>query len=214
MKCIRMLTAAMVVAALTVGMFWVPEASAQPRPNIYDGGNRWQITFFVDSSPEHTEWATQEICFLPYTSDPTGIQGVWYALTYPDWNGRYRQEGDEVKMTGDWGKDVGHDQMTLYHTTWDAPQRTKGMAFKDWTEWMEDGKFGFIIGFANTRMTRVGSCPHPKVEGVELENRVLELSLKIPPRLRRDSKEEAQSPGDGLQESLETYFKRTGQKRK
>ena len=210
MKCIRMLTAAM-VAALTLGMFWGPEASAQPKPNVFDGGNRWQITFFDDSSSDHTEWATQEICFLPYMLDDTGITGIWYALSFPDWNGSYRQEGDEVKMTGDYAKDVGHDHMTLYHTTWDVPQRAKGMAFKDWTEWREDGAFGRIIGWGNARMTRVGHCSYPKGEGLELEKQVLKLSLKIPPRLRRDSKEEAQSPGDGLQESLETYFKRTRQ---
>jgi len=37
----------------------------------------------------------------------TSIQGVWYSTSYPDWNGRYYQEGDEVKMTGDFAKDTG-----------------------------------------------------------------------------------------------------------
>ena len=214
MKCIRILTAAMIVAALTLGMFWAPEISAQvPKPNVYDGGNRWLITGFIDQTPDHQEVATQVICFGPYVNYGTGITGVWYSLSFPDWNGIYYQEGDEVKMTGDYAKDVGHDHMTLFHTTYDHPQKPRGMAFKDWTEWREDGAFGRIIGFANARMTRSGRCPHPKGVGAAMEKRVLELSLKIPPRLMKDSKEEAKNPGDHGQESLETYFKRTGQNR-
>jgi len=212
MKCIRMLTAAM-VAALTLGMFWGPEASAQPKPNVFDGGNRWQITGFIDQTPGHDEVATQDICFLPFIGVEQSIQGVWYSLSFPDWNGRYYQEGDEVKMTGDYAKDVGHDHMTLLHTTYDHPQKPMGMAFKDWTEWREDGAFGLIIGFANARMTRYGRCSYPGGEGAELEKRVQDLSLKIPPRLMKDSKREAQNPGDHGQESLKTYFERTGQKR-
>ena len=69
------------------------------------------------------------------------------------------------------------------------------------------------LGGANARMTRYGRCPHPKGEGLGLEKRIRELSLKIPSRLMKDSKEEAQNPGDHGQESLETYFKRTGQNR-
>lgn len=212
MSLLKMFIALSIVAALTMGTLGVSESSAQPRPNVFDGGNLWQITAFDDSSPEHTEWATQEICFLPYIADATGIHGMWYSLSFPDWNGRYRQEGDEVKMTGDYAKDIGHDHMTLYHTTWDSRKRTRGMAFKDWTEWREDGASGRIIGWCNARMTRVGFHKYPKGEGIELEKRVLKLSQNIPPRLRRDSKEKAQSPLDGLQESLATYNKRIGKK--
>jgi len=121
----------MVVTVLMMEILCVAEASAQPKPNVYDGGNRWKITAFDDSFPEHPEWATQEICFLPYIADATGIQGMWYSLTFPDWNGRYRQEGDEVKMTGDYAKGVGHDHITLYHTVWDVSKRAKGVAFGD-----------------------------------------------------------------------------------
>jgi len=83
MKCIRMLTAAMVVAALTLGMFWVPEASAQPKPNVYDGGNRWLITGFLDQTADHQEVATQIICFGPYTGVEQSIQGMWYSPVIP-----------------------------------------------------------------------------------------------------------------------------------
>ena len=71
-----------------------------PKPNVYDDGNKWRITFYNDSTSNHTQWATQEICFLPFSSVGTSIQGVWYSTSFPDWNGRYYQEGDEVKMTG------------------------------------------------------------------------------------------------------------------
>ena len=212
MKYLKMLTAAMVTAVMTFGMFCAPEISAQvPKPNVYDGGNQWKITAFFDQTANHQEAATQVICFLPYTVVGTSIQGMWYSLSFPDWNGRYYQEGDEVKMTGDYANDVGHDHMTLFHTTWDHPEKAMGMAFKDWTEWREDGKFGRIIGFGNVRMVRDGHCLPPQIALEELERQILEQSLKIPPRLMKDSKEAAQNPSDREQESLEIYFKRTGQ---
>ncbi len=163
-----------------------------PRPNVFDGGNRWNITFYNDPSTIHQQWATQIICYLPYRIVGTSIQGVWYSLSFPDWNGLYYQEGDEVKMTGDYAGDVGHDHMTLFHTTVDVGN---GIMFKDWTEWREDRRFGFIIGWGNTRMQRQGYCPipHPGVviqpryltdiERQQFEAEALRQSEELPPRL-------------------------------
>ncbi|MFQ3247419.1 MAG: hypothetical protein ACI9SP_004075 [Arenicella sp.] len=197
--------------ALILGAMWISTAAAQSKPNVFDGGNRWEITYFNDPTGDHQQWATQALCFLPYSVVGTSIQGAWYSLTFPDWNGRYYQEGDEVKMTGDYANDVGHDHMTLFHTTFDGQGR--GMAFKDWTEWREDGAFGRIIGWGNTRMTRTGDCRFPQYATVaDLEQKVQSLSREVPQRLLKDGITEAQAPGDEGQESLDTYFTRTGQK--
>ncbi|MDJ0825006.1 MAG: hypothetical protein QNJ16_05825 [Rhodobacter sp.] len=210
MKHAKNRAALFVSTAVAVGLLGASYAAAQPKPNVFDGGNRWEITYFNDPASDHTQWATQIICFMPYAPLGTGITGAWYSLSFPDWNGRYYQEGDEVKMTGDYARDVGHDHMTLYHTTFDNPdERRGGMAFKDWTEWREDGSFGRIIGWGNARLVRVGRCPFEEVEGREAMEVMEALSLKVAPRLRLDGKE-AESPGEEGQESLEQYQERTG----
>lgn len=222
MRILKILSGAFIVMCLISSI-----ALAQvPRPNVVDGGNRWRITFYNDPDNTHQQWATQIICFLPYSPVGTSIQGTWYALTFPDWNGQYYQEGDEVKMTGDYDQDIGHDHMTLFHTTFDRSRNGRGMAFKDWTEWREDGQFGRIIGWGNTRMTRDGFCPAPqsarnqlqdvvhKVERLTHNERTaleqeeaLRFSQSLPPRLKRNG-EEGQFPGEKDLESVEDYLER------
>ena len=153
-----------VVSAIVLSvMVFVSSVSAgPPKPNVYDGGNKWKITFYNDSTGTHNQWATQEICFLPYTVKGSSIQGKWYSTSFPNWNGRYYQEGDEVKMTGDYAKDVGHDHMTFVHTTRDVPGSVvRGMPFGDWTEWWENGRYGRIIGWGNAKLERTGRCRFP-----------------------------------------------------
>jgi hypothetical protein len=193
--------------------------AAIPKPNVFDGGNRWKITYYNDPSVGHGQWATQVVCFLPYAQVGTSIQGAWYSLTFPDWNGRYYQEGDEVKMTGDYAKDVGHDHMTLFHTTVEWKNNPKGMAFKDWTEWREDGAYGRIIGWGNARLVRDGRCPisghisdvrnlsAEEVKRFEVE--ADQFSKSLPERLTK-SGEIARFPGQSRLESIDTYLKRTG----
>ncbi len=177
--------------------------SAVPKPNVYDGGNRWNITAFNDVSPVHTQSATQVICFSPYTVNAANnsIEGIWYSLSFPDWNGRYYQEGDELKMTGDYAKDIGHDHMTLQLTTM-GPKNE--VAFKDWTEWREDGRFGRIIGWANARLVRKGKCPK-----IIATHEAFSLSKELPERLTLKG-EVAKYPSQADLEPLENYLERTG----
>ncbi len=176
-------------------------AACVPKPNVYDNGNRWKVTFYNDPTTGHDQWASQIICFSSYTTVGTSIQGYWYALTFPDWNGRYYQEGDELKMTGDYAKDIGHDHLIFKHTTDDRSKQ--GVAFGDWTEWREDSKFGRIIGWGNATMERVGYC---KCDCKEID-KVEKFSKSLLPRLTLKG-EEAQSPGEKGQESIEVYLKR------
>lgn len=191
--------------------------SDPPKPNVFDGGNKWHITGYIDHTSNHTQVATQEICFLPYIVVGTSIQGSWYSTSFPDWNGRYYQEGDEIKMTGDYAEDVGHDHMTLLHTTYDVPGQVRGMAFKDWTEWREDGAYGNIIGWGNAKLERVGKChlftadlPRLQLGDLrEFEREAEEISLSLPDRLTVKG-EIARSPGQSDLESLADYQGRTG----
>ncbi|MCP4493533.1 MAG: hypothetical protein GY820_40450 [Gammaproteobacteria bacterium] len=147
--------------------FLVTSTFAYPRhdPNVYDGGNLWTITFHNDDSVAHTQWATQRICFLPYTAPGAGqtqIKGRWYSTSYPNWHGHYRQEGDSVKMVGNFWNGYGNDGITFDivtshpHTGLRYKHYTVGAGH--WNEWGDNGRFGSVFGFGNTILERVGKC--------------------------------------------------------
>ncbi len=141
--------------------------SAHPlEPDLVQYGNEWTITAYRDASTGHDEMATQRICFVPEAAVGTHKRYRWYSTTYPDWNGRATQEGDQIVMHGDFAKDVGHDAMF-----WDLVtniKRNEGAGH--WVEWREDGKFGGTIVFANAKFVRIGKCQIT-------EGRILELKL-------------------------------------
>ncbi|HXO19443.1 MAG TPA: hypothetical protein VOA87_05905 [Thermoanaerobaculia bacterium] len=198
-------TAAIAGLALLMGTVGLAgEARAQPKPNVFDGGNRWFITAYDDCSPIHQQWATQGICFLPYSHCSTGIEGVWYSTTYPGWSGRYMQEGDRVLMHGNWGKFIGSDGMVIDLFAGNSPN-DEGAG--QWTEWFNSGSFGNTVGFLNTRLRRAGKCPIPpnvdvtKMSEAELGKLSADLSRNVKPRLRKDGKPAA-SPTDPQQVPL------------
>lgn len=124
------------------------------RPNLVEGGNRWLITFHNDRSPLHDRWATQGICFRYTGRVGTHMGYIWYSDTYPNWNGRASQEGDQIFMHGDFWRNIGHDSMI-----WDIvtnSYRNEGAGH--WMEWLEDPGFGITIGLGNAKLRRVGSC--------------------------------------------------------
>ena len=160
-------------------------------PNVYKGGNRWAITAFNDASPVHAEMATQGICFLPPVAVGTHMRGDWYSDTFPDWNGVYSQEGDQVFMHGDFGRDSGHDSMTFEITTSSKRNQSGG----HWVEWFEGGVYGRTIVFANTSLQRVGDCNPMTAKELPF--------LYVAPRLLQDGKE-ASSPMEAGQLPLDS----------
>jgi len=191
---------------VTIAALLATTATAQaPAPNVVDGGNRWLITYYNDCDKGHSQWATQGICFLPYKPcGACGIQGAWYSDTFPDWNGRYMQEGDRLLMHGDYANNVGHDGMVIDLFGGTSP-RDEGAG--QWTEWRETGTYGTTIGFGNTRLRRVGRCQVPasadfsRMSQEEVEKLAGELSARVKPRLRKDGKH-AESPNDPEQVPL------------
>ena len=175
-----------------------------PKPNVFDGGNRWLITAFDDRSGIHQQWATQGVCFLPYAVNGTHIQGVWYSDTYPGWAGRYSQEGDRILMHGNWGNDIGSDGMVIELFAGNSP---RDVGAGQWTEWFNPGTYGNTVGFLNTRLSRVGKCQLPTtvdtstMSQAELEKFGAEQSSNVKPRLRADGRE-AQQPTDPEQVPL------------
>lgn len=180
--------------------------SAQtPRPNVFDGGNRWLITGYFDNSPVHQGAATQCICFLPYANNApqTHISGAWYSCSYPGWRGRYAQEGDRVLMHGEWANGNGHDSMVIELFAGN-PDRQEGSG--QWTEWLENGTYGTTIAFGNNRLLRAGKCEGlpgtaAAASQADIEKRSVEFSNRVKPRLRKDGKP-AESPMDPNQVPL------------
>ena len=183
------------LALFVVMVGLVGEAAAQPKPNVYNGGNRWLITAYDDASSVHAQMATQGICFLPYVTVGTHIRGIWYSDTYPGWSGRYSQEGDRVLMHGNWGNFIGSDGMVIELTEGTSPRDVGG---GQWTEWFNFGAHGTTVVFANARLARVGNClaiANPNPTQAELEVLATERSRSVSPRLRKDGKA-AESPTD------------------
>lgn len=135
-------------------------------PDLVRDGNRWTITFYDDSSTGHNQWATQGICFYYAGTAGTHQRYVWVSDTYPDWNGRATQEGDQVFMHGDFQwpygqqKDGGHDGMEWEIVT--AGRANEGAGH--WKEWVEDARYGITIGFGNAKFARVGQCQYDSAD--------------------------------------------------
>jgi len=195
------------IAALLVvagALALVAQATAQPKPNVFDDGNRWLISDYNDCDPTHPLWATQGICFLPYERcSACGVTGVWYSDTYPGWRGRYFQEGDHLAMHGNWADFGGSDGMIFELFAGPTP---RDEAAGHWTEWFNTGSFGTTVVFANARLQRVGKCSDAgtdisKLTAAQIDKLVVELSNKVKPRYRRDGKP-ATSPSDPEQTPL------------
>jgi hypothetical protein len=143
----------------------------------------WRITDYDDTSNTHPLWATQDICFIQGAVQGSNTTGLWYSTTYNRWLGRYRQEGDQVTMIGDFWKGQGNDVMKWEITVND----TEG--FGHWEEWVEDGAYGNWVVKANAKLVRVGTCAWQPPVGIalpELERLVIQQADFAPIRVRTD----------------------------
>lgn len=157
---------------LSISAFAVPPHL----PDLVRDGNRWTITFFDDGSATHNQWATQGLCFYYAGTYGTHQRYVWVSDTYPDWNGRATQEGDQIFMHGDFqwpfgNKDGGHDGMEWEIVT----TSPRNLGTGHWKEWVENGRYGITIGFGNARFQRVGRCRFTAFEEALEFGRSLEL---------------------------------------
>lgn len=197
-------------ALLMLGLASAAFANPPHFPNVTLNGNLWSITAYDDSAPGHTQWATQNICFLQQGVLGTHAYGIWYSTTFYDWNGSWRQEGDQVFMTGDYAGDiqgnaVGHDGMQWEIVTSNYANEGYG----HWHEWRENRLYGQVIGYANAKLRRIGKCPiepTPGATAAELEKLVVEQSLEAPRRYRDDGTE-ALGPSDPRQVPLSSQLR-------
>jgi hypothetical protein len=183
-----------VKAALVIGSLMISSSvlAATPYPNLTSGGGKWRITAYNDTTTGHSQLTTHELCFSNYTANGTGVTGNWGALTFSSWDGRYYQEGDKLRMTGDFGSNSGHDHMTCEFIS-------ASLVNCIWDEWLEQAPgYGTIIGWARAKMERIGTCTVPGPS-----------SAAVPERLTVDGESAASPIQKGL-ESIQQYKLRTG----
>lgn len=153
--------------------------------NLGGAATLWRITFYDDTAINHSQWATQDICFVQGPVQGSNTTGYWYSTTYNRWIGRYRQEGDQVKMIGDFWKGPGNDAMS-----WEiAVADREGTG--NWEEWVEDGGYGNWLAKGNAKFVKLGPCKwQPPVstgnDWGALEKLVIEQSELAPLRVRED----------------------------
>jgi hypothetical protein len=187
-KAAKQLLTWLAVAGATVG---VAQATPQHFPavdQVVAPGTLYSITFYDDTSSVHSQWATQNICFVQGPVQGSNTTGLWYSTTYNRWIGLWRQEGDQIFMIGDFWTGRGKDAMQWELVT------TKDEGFGHWNEWVEDGFYGNWVAKGNTRLAKIGTCSQLNIAGEgtqdEAWERTKEAALKAaeaaPVRYRKD----------------------------
>lgn len=186
-----------VKVALVIGSLLVSSSAlaATPYPNLTSGGNKWRMSAYNDLTSTHSALAIHEVCFSASAANGMGVTGNWGALTFTGWDGRYYQEGDQLRMTGDYASNVGHDHMACEFFS-------ANLATCIWDEWREQAPgYGTIVGWARMKMERVGTCnvPAATVAAVQstLERQTVDGQKVVDPMQKG-------------QESIKDYQLRTG----
>ena len=195
-RAIKQLLATLALAGATVG---VAQATPQHFPAVDPvavPGTLYSITFYDDTASTHTQWATQNVCFVQGPVQGSNTTGLWYSTTYNRWIGLWRQEGDQIFMIGDFWKGQGKDSMQWELVT------TKDEGFGHWNEWVEDGMYGNWVAKGNTRLAKIGTCLSPLQAAEsdqadsweETKQRALREAEAAPVRFRKDGS--LAHPGD------------------
>lgn len=175
-------------------------AVADQKPSVYydaagNVANYWSVTFFDDTSPAHSQWATQGLCFSPAVPRGTGWEGRVVSLTFPNWSGVYYTDGGDVyelKMNYAPVSSrhfAGNDFISFSLHTAD-----RGAGERGWDEW-RDGLPASWNVWGNTEVNRIGRCRQfiGVKEIPQIEEIILEAQKRIEPR-NTDSGELAATP--------------------
>jgi hypothetical protein len=111
----------------------------------------WNFQAYADNSANLFAMGNQNICFL--------ANGTWYGTTFPNWNGRWFQKGnnvagngDRVRIVGNWAFGAGNDSAEISFIN--LSLMTGG-----WHEWT-DG-FGVVLWIQITGRKIGTNCPPP-----------------------------------------------------
>ncbi len=179
------------------------DTGAPPKPEMYATGsnqlgNYWLITFYDDTSPTHTQWATQGLCFSPLVARGQGWEGRVVSLTFPNWSGYYYTTGGNtwrIKMNyapdGN-GHFVGNDFVGYGLFT---EHTGAGAQDGGWNEWRDN--FVWNV-WGNVKMQRVGKCSlFTGVAPLAWQDLIMRRQAQVHPRLTSCGKiaEDVGTPG-------------------
>jgi hypothetical protein len=129
-------------------------------PVVGGNGTLYSMTKYEDTASGHTQVVTQNLCFQQTGVQGSNTVGVWYSTTFNRWIGRWRQEGDQVAMIGNFWTDGGYDSMR-----WELVSATNE-GYGHWEEWTKDGGYGNWSTKGNIKLVRLGECAWtPPVSG-------------------------------------------------
>ncbi len=121
-------------------------------PVVGGNGTLYSMTKYEDTGTGHAQVVTQNICFQQTGNEGTNTVGTWYSTTFTRWIGRWRQEGDQVAMIGNFWTDGGYDSMR-----WELVTSTNE-GYGHWEEWTKDGGYGGWSTKGNIKLVRLGEC--------------------------------------------------------
>ena len=144
-------------ACLALGFSALAFAQPPYSTDLVQGGNRWVLDAFDDTSPDHLQLANPSpgICFEYAGTAGTHQRYTWYSDTFPNWHGTASQEADQIFMHGVYDDGRGRDAIQLKIII----NTPRSGSVGHWQEWRDDGNYGQVVGFANARMIRDPGAP-------------------------------------------------------
>ncbi len=184
------------IGALFAGALIYSNAYAVPQhlpaaDPLGGGYTKWELTFSDDTHPSHPQGVTQTLCLLQTSPQGTNTVGRWVG-SFPGWTGAWRQEGDQVRMIGQFWQGKGQDFIT-----WEIGQNgAEGQGH--WDEWAVANNW-FSKG--NAKLVKVAlnkpgfQCPTfiPQLDSLtiiaDLEKVFLEATRSLIAPIGKDGKE-------------------------
>jgi hypothetical protein len=176
-------TSLLLQASINAAPQHYPAADLPGNPNTL-----WRITFYDDTSNVHPAWGVQDICMIQTGVQGSNTVGRWYSTTYNNWIGAWRQEGDQVRMIGNFWGGKGIDNMNWEITATDKE------GYGHWDEWVQNGSYGSWHGKGNTKMVKLGNCYSKFADNLslpELDKLILEQATLAPRSIGKDGVEMA-----------------------
>lgn len=124
---------------LTVVILGLAAAGAQAAAADPSPVGLWRIKTY-DETSNLTWTGTSDICIV--------AGGTWFGPNFPGWSGYWYQNGNQVRLLGNWNSGAGNDAANLDFINVD-------LMTGPWTEWTDNGNHTYYF---KAMMCSLGSC--------------------------------------------------------